>query len=887
MNAVTLQESLLLPGLRQFADTSPVILWITDEHGHCVFLSQRWIESTGQSEAEALGFGWLKAVHPEDRPLVEQAFSTANRQRETFSIDYRLRQKDGRFRWTNDSGNPRYGESGEFLGFVGGVIDIHERRLAREELQSSESRFKSVLGLMPAGLYTVEATTGAITYFNDHAARIWGRAPRLNDSEERFCGSYKVYLPDGRFVPRDETPMAIALREGRSFRNTEAIVERPDGSRVTVLVNIDPLYDDQGRIVGAINVFHDVTDRRLAEQALREREEQLRTIVEATPECVKIVAADGTLLQMNSSGLAMVCAHDPAMVVGHNIYEVIAPEDRERFREFNERICSGARGTLQFDIVNLKGERRHMDTHAVPMRQPDGSVAQLAITRDVTRQHDAAIALAQSEERYRLVVESQSEMVCRFRPDGEILFVNGAYARSRGRTAAEMTGQNFWDFIPPADHGEVRNMLALLTPGSPEARVENRFETQEGTRWTLWTNRALAFDAAGRPTEVQSTGMDISDRRRAEEVLREADRRKDEFLAILSHELRNPLAPISNFVSLLRTRGDDPKVLKDALPVLERQVGHLVRLVDDLLDVARINRGDVVLQKRIVTMGEIVMAAAEISRPLIEARGHDLVIDLAARDTTLSGDPVRLAQVLANVLNNAATYTPPGGRIDLRADVENGVAAFRVRDNGPGISPETARTMFELFIRGENTRNHPAGFGIGLALARRLVEMHDGTIDAVSAAQGSGSEFIIRLPLHRVHRAPSARAGIETCPKGIEGRTILVVDDNLDAAESLALLLKALGAEAQVAGDGAQALEIFARREPDVVLLDIGMPGMDGYEVAREIRSRHPASPVMLVALTGWGQEKDRRRAVEAGFDHHLVKPAEIEALEKILAGRS
>jgi PAS domain S-box-containing protein len=879
MNAATLSDTLGLLDLRQFADTSPVALWVTDAHGSCVFLSRRWFESTGQSESEALGFGWLKAVHPDDRFLVEQSFRAANGQREAFSIDYRLRQKDGHFRWATDAGNPRYGAGGEFHGFVGGIIDIHEGRLAREKLQASETRYKGVLGLMPAGLYTVEAENGTITYFNDQAARIWGRAPRLHDAEERFCGSYKVYLPDGTFVPRDQTPMAIALREGRSFRNTEAIVERPDGSRVTALVNIDPLLDHAGRIVGAVNVFHDITDRRLAEQALRDREEQLRTIVEATPECVKIVAADGTLLQMNSSGLAMVCARQPGTLVGRNVYDVIAPEDRERFREFNERICGGERGTLQFDIVNLDGERRRMDTHAVPMRQPDGSVAQLAITRDVTRQHDAAIALAQSEERYRQVVENQSEMVCRFRPDGEILFVNAAYARSLGRTAAEMTGRRCWDFIPQADHANVRNMLARLTPEAREIRIENRFETQEGTRWTLWTNRALAFDGTGRPTELQSTGVDITDRRRAEETLREADRRKDEFLAILSHELRNPLAPIRNFVSLLRTRGEDPRVLKEALPVLERQVGHLVRLVDDLLDVARINRGDIVLQKRLVTLGEIVTSAVEISRPLIESRRHELAINLSARDATMSGDPVRLAQVLANVLNNAATYTPPGGRIDLTADVDERIVTVRVRDNGPGISPDTARTMFELFVRGENTRNHPAGFGIGLALARRLLEMHHGSIESFST--GQGSDFVIRLP---VHRGPSARAEARARSRGAEGRKVLVVDDNLDAAESLALLLNALGAETQVAGDGAQALELLARSEPDVVLLDIGMPGMDGYEVAREIRSRHKDSAVTLVALTGWGQDKDRRLAAEAGFDHHLVKPAGIEAIERILA---
>ena len=756
MNAASLSPALEPIDLRQFAETAPVILWATDSDGACVFLSPGWHESTGQTEEEALGIGWTNAVHPDEREEIRRAFRSANQKRSPFHVECRLQQKNGEYRWALDAGNPRFAEDGEFLGFAGCVIDIHDRKLARTALQASEDRYKSLLELMPAGLYTVEAATGTITYFNEHAARIWGRTPRLNDTEERFCGSFKVFMPDGTFVPREQTPMAFAVREGRSFRNTEAIVERPDGTRVTALVNIDPLRDAQGRIVGAVNVFHDITDRRLAEQAL-----------------------------------------------------------------------------------------------------------------------------AQSEHRYRAVVESQSEMICRFRPDGVILFVNAAYARSRGRTVEELSGENFWQFIPLEDHESVRAMLARLTPREPEARVENRFETTAGTRWTLWTNRALAFDADGRSSELQSTGVDITDIKRLEQALLEADRRKDEFLAILSHELRNPLAPIRNFVSLLKTRGGVPGVLDEALPVLDRQVGHLVRLVDDLLDVARINRGDIVLQKRPVALEEIVTAAIETSQPLVESRGHELTVDLCCGDVNVHGDPVRLAQVLANVLNNAASYTPSNGRIEVSARLEDGNAVLRVADNGPGFSPETARHMFELFVRGNDLRNHPAGFGIGLALARRLVEMHGGRIDAFSDGEGRGSEFVVRLPVETTLHVVSQELPREN---GGGSRNVLVVDDNVDAAESLAMLLNALGNNVTVACDGVRALEAFRTAKFDVVLLDIGMPGMDGYEVAREIRSRHPGSAVTLVAVTGWGQDEDRRRAMDAGFDHHLVKPAEIEAIEAILA---
>ena len=757
MNAAHHQPPPLALGLTQFADTAPVILWMTDAFGACVFLSRGWYESTGQTEQEALGIGWLNVVHPEDRERSGQIFRQANAERRPFTLDYRLRQADGEYRWAIDAGNPRFDERGEFAGFVGSVIDIHERVLARQSLQASEARYKSVLGLMPAGLYTVEAATGTITYYNDQAARMWGREPKLNDKEERFCGCFKVFLPDGRFVPREQTPMALAVREGRSFRNTEAIVERPDGSRLTALVNVDPLRDADGRVVGAINVFYDISDRRATEQALE-----------------------------------------------------------------------------------------------------------------------------RSEARYRQLVESQSEMLCRFRPDGTILFVNGAYARARGSTAEAMSDQSFWKFIPPEDHASVRAMLAGLTPDNPEARIEHRYETAEGLRWTLWINRALAFDEQGQASELQSTGVDITDRRRAEEQLLEADRRKDEFLAILSHELRNPLAPIRNHVARLRASGDAPGVLAEALPVLDRQVAHLVRLVDDLLDVARINRGDIVLQKRAVPLAEIVTTALETSRPLVEARGHRLSVQLPGKAVIVMGDPVRLSQVLANVLNNAATYTPAGGNIDISIDTEQDRGVLRVRDNGPGFTPATGQHMFELFMRGDDARNHPAGFGIGLALARRLVEMHGGTIRAESAGPNLGSEFFITLPIERADAVTYETASAST--RASHEKKILIVDDNVDAAESLAMLLGAMGAETKAVYDGPTALKAFAELQPDVVLLDIGMPGMDGFEVAWSIRQQWPQSRAALVALTGWGQEQDRQRTAAAGFDHHLVKPAGLEEIEAILS---
>ena len=371
-----------------------------------------------------------------------------------------------------------------------------------------------------------------------------------------------------------------------------------------------------------------------------------------------------------------------------------------------------------------------------------GIAAQAAIAIDNARLYRS---LQESEQRYRAVVESQAELVCRFRLDGTILFANGAYARSVGVTAEAMAGRDFWSFIPQDEHAAVRALLGRLTREAPEVRIENRFGTAEGERWMLWTNRALAFDAAGRVLEAQATGVDITERRRAEEALREADRRKDEFLAMLAHELRNPLAPIRNALHLLRISGAGP-VAAEARDVMERQLTQLIRLVDDLLEVSRISRGKIELRRAAVDLAGVVASAVETSRPAIDAARHRLEIRLPPAPLHVEGDFVRLSQVVANLLNNAAKYTDPGGRIALSVQREGAEAEIRVQDNGVGLAPELLPRIFDMFAQADRARA-AGGLGIGLALAKMLVDLHGGRIEARSGGVGRGSEFAVRLPV--------------------------------------------------------------------------------------------------------------------------------------------
>ncbi len=377
----------------------------------------------------------------------------------------------------------------------------------------------------------------------------------------------------------------------------------------------------------------------------------------------------------------------------------------------------------------------------------------------------------------------------------------------------------------------------------------------------------------------------LVERERVEKALHDANRRKDEFLATLAHELRNPLAPIRNSLYILRLAKSADPATESLCEMIERQVNHMVRLVDDLMELSRITRGKIELRKELVELTAIVQSAIETSRPLIEAARHQLTVDLPQEPLLLDADPVRLAQVFANLLNNAAKYTAEGGRIWVDARREGVEVTVSVKDTGIGISADMLPRVFKMFIQSNSSFQHAeSGLGIGLTLVRRLVRMHGGSVEARSEGPGKGSEFVVRLPLAtRERAAEAARSRPEPCYALSSCRT-LVVDDNRDAADSLGLLLKKLGADVRVVHDAEEALKALESFRPAVMLMDIGMPRMNGYELARRIRREPEFRDVTLIALTGWSQEEDRLRSFMAGFDYHLIKPADIDTLRSLLA---
>jgi CheY-like chemotaxis protein/nitrogen-specific signal transduction histidine kinase len=383
--------------------------------------------------------------------------------------------------------------------------------------------------------------------------------------------------------------------------------------------------------------------------------------------------------------------------------------------------------------------------------------------------------------------------------------------------------------------------------------------------------------------------QDLSERRHAQD-LEQATRNMSEFIAVLAHELRNPLAPIRNAVHLMASAPADDASQKTLRELIDRQSRHLARIVDDILDIARVTRGSLALERVPVDMADAARRAIEMTAPLVEANAHALEVSLPAQPIPVRGDLHRLTQVLGNLLNNAARYTPRGGRISLSAVRESGEAVVKVRDNGVGLDPALSERIFDMFVQGRSSLERVGGgLGVGLALARKIAELHGGALEAHSDGRGRGAEFTLRLPLDAVsapEQHPPAEATRAGATRAGAARRILVVDDNVDAATMLELLLRSLGHETRVVYDGASALKAATEFHPDVVLLDIGMPGLDGYEVARRLRAMKDR-PRRIIAVTGWGQPADRQRSQEAGFDKHLVKPVEANELVRILDERN
>lgn len=644
-----------------------------------------------------------------------------------------------------------------------------ERCRREEELRRRAEEREALLDALPAFIWLGEVESGVIRGNRAANQILTGalEAPPAVSVSENVAATGQP--PDRRQLKQDgaehqpeKSPIQKAMASGRPVHDAYIDFRLPDGRHIEAIGNAAPLFDASGAVRGGVAAFVDVTQRNQAERALRETEEFNRTIIDCSPDCIKVLDLDGRLLMINEAGRRLLEIDDAASLYGQD-WRSIWP--RFATNEAGDVLAQAKAGrSLRFEELHttLKGTQKWWDVIMTPVRGGDG---------DVVR--------------------------------------------------------------------------------------------------------------------ILSVSRDISDRKQTEDALRDADRRKDEFLATLAHELRNPLAAIANAVYLLKKSaggsGSNTAQTPKLLAMAENQVGHLVRLVDDLLEVSRITSGKIQLKKQPVDLAEVLRQSVDASHAMAESLRHKISLALPDEPLMVDGDPVRLTQIFTNILNNAVKYTPLGGDIVVSTQRTQSACSVRIKDTGAGIPADMLSRIFDLFTQVDRTLvRSQGGIGLGLNLARRLCELHGGDIEAHSEGVGRGSEFIVRLPL----MAPLLRRKVQLDTlksKEFLLKRVMVVDDDSTVAESLAMILKDLGVVVKTATSGAEALNLLSQFWPELALIDIGMPGIDGYETARRIRRLPDGKNLVLAALSGWGRSEDRKRGVEAGFDRHFVKPIDLTELHELL----
>jgi PAS domain S-box-containing protein len=582
--------------------------------------------------------------------------------------------------------------------------------------------------------------------------------------------------------------------------------------------------------------------------------------------------------------------------IGKTDAELFAPEDAAVLTGIKRDVMRTGESRRQPVSVRMEGVVRHFDLLVEPNRGPDGSIEGVrCASLEITERKAAELAVLDREARLATLADAMPQLVWIGRSDGAIEYVNQRLCSYVGLSDIQAKAQDAWrQIIHPDDWDRGMAVWKQAISTGEAYTLEQRLRRNDGVyRWFL-VRAQPERDSAGRVIRWYGTSTDIDDAKRLERhllsqeaALREADARKDRFLATLSHELRNPLAPIRNAAQILGSPALPPERLLWARAVIQRQVKHMSWLLDDLLDVARITQGKLELKKSRVSLTSIVDAAVEAARPLLDEKRHHLIVDLPPEVPTLEADPLRLAQVFSNLLNNAAKYTDYGGRIELSARVTKNTVSMTVKDNGIGIPEQSLDRIFDMFaqIDSQSSRSE-GGLGIGLSLVKGLVELHGGMTEVASAGPGQGSKFTVTFPLPAVDMDGAQTAAPDASPPNTTGRRVLIADDNKDAADTLAMLLEIEGHEVRVAQDGHAALALAQAFRPQIALLDIGMPELSGYEVATALRKEAWGSAVQLIALTGWGQESDRRLSKAAGFDWHLTKPIDMDTVYKLLKDR-
>jgi PAS domain S-box-containing protein len=823
------------------ADNIAQLAWMADEAGWIFWYNRRWYEFTGTTLEQMEGWGWQKVHHPDHVERVTEKFRRSVEAGEVWEDTFPLRSKAGDYRWFLSRAIPIRDADGRVVRWFGTNTDITEQKEYEAALAASEARLRATFEDVAVGMVEVDE--------EDRFVSVNGRfCDMLGYRREELLGRslHEITAPEDRDQTRELNGRGHA-GELEVFDYEKRYLKR-DGSPLWVHVTVS-VVSRAGQRFRAVGTVEDITTRKGVEDEAR----SLAQFPTENPNPVLRVSTDGRVLFAN-------------------------PPGQRALESMGFQAGAPVSGPL-LDIIRGVPERGTIPFHEV--RTVDGRIWSFTLSasagrghvnlygRDVTERSRAEAALRISEEGLRLALGASGSGTFDWDVKTNTNHWSDELLTLYGMSREQFGGryEDWLECVVPEDReGAATAMRIALETGSFNLEFRIRRRDTEEVRWMDGRGR-LTFDAAGKPERMVGLNMDVTPRKKIEEALREADRRKDEFLGMLSHELRNPLAPIRNALYILDRAAPNGEQARRAKEIANRQLAHMTRLVDDLLDVTRIARGKIELRRADIDLAALAYRTAEDHRAIMHDRRLGLEVQLPTEPVIVNADNTRIAQVLGNLLHNAAKFTPAGGRITLAIAAERDRAVIRVRDTGPGIASDVLPTIFEPFTQAKQTlARSEGGLGLGLALVKGIVATHGGEVRAYSPGQGHGTEFVVTLPLARSRDATAARQPKSVPRTDSRRRRVLVIDDNRDAADTIGELVGMLGHDVEVAYDAHDGLAKASEALPDIVFCDIGLPGMDGYEFARQLRARAPERAVRLVALSGYAQPEDVAKALECGF---------------------
>ncbi|HSV53106.1 MAG TPA: PAS domain-containing protein [Burkholderiaceae bacterium] len=867
--------------------------------GTVLRVNAEWQRSTGLSQDQVLGANLID-LFPEARDMALDLHARARAGHEV-AVPRHSQVVAGRETWWEGSIHPIPAQGGTALLITAREITAAgevDRPSGTAEDNQQEVALQEKLELIDA----ITHSTDDVIYAKDGLGRFRFANPAalalIGKPLDQVLGRTDAQLLEDPAAARQVMENDRRIMERGAAMEMEESVPLPDGTQRVWLSRKVPYRDDQGRVIGLLGISRDITERKRVEAERDTLAQQRQLALDAAHMGWWHHDPISRVTWYDKRFTEIFGIQGRQLTMG-DIIHLFDPADRSRVRAAVDAAYDPAQAkpyAVEYRINRPDGELRWVEAHGLAVFEGEGSARRVigfgGTAADITKRKKAEQALRDSQQLLQSTMDHLPSVIVYKDRDGRFLNVNQAVEKALGLPQALILGKTVYDLIPRQSADLLRQRDLQVMASRQAVQHERAMALPSGTRHYLETSFPL-IDAEGQVYGTGNISHDITDRKQAEaavhavnEQLREAHRHKDEFLATLAHELRNPLAPILTSVELIRLRNPDDDVVRRSGAIIARQTVHLTRLVDDLLDVSRITMGTIQLRLETLDLGEIARGAVEAVRPQLDAAGLALELQASQPSPAVRGDATRLAQCLTNLLGNAIKFTGTGGRIGLRLAQEGPMAVIEVSDSGTGIAPANLERIFEMFVQ-----EHPSGWlgntglGIGLALTRQLVTLHGGTVHAASGGQGQGSTFRIELPALGATAAGPDAAQAEPAANDDAAR-VLVVDDNFDAADTMGAMLEMRGFHVTIEYSGEAAVRAVEQQGPQAVLLDIGLPGIDGYEACRRIRRSSRVSQPVVIALTGWGQAKDREMAAAAGFDAHLTKPAEPDQVVALLKQR-